>query len=302
MSLNAAFESHRELLFRLSYRMTGSTADAEDIVQDTFARALERPPIEDDRDLKPWLVQVALNLGRDHLRRRKRLGYTGPWLPAPLETEGADDATPSHPEARYGELESVSHAFLVALEALTPAQRACVILRDVLGHSVSEAATLLRVSESNLKTMHHRARAKLSEYDAQRVPLTRELQGRTREALVKLFMSLLAGDVASLESMLAQDVMAINDGNGEYFAARVPLLGRERVIKFHIKVGAKRGSPAFAIRQINGLPAVVCEFFRHVDGMAPRAVIALVLDRQGHVRWLNTTVASGKLSRLRFDI
>src|SRR5262245_39676602 len=132
----ADLAQHRPSLWRLCYRMTGSTADAEDLVQETFARALARPARDQARDLKPWLTQIALNLSRDHLRRRKRQAYAGPWLPAPLETEGL--AGEAHPEARYGELESVSSAFLLALEALTPTQRAVLILCDVLGYSVRE--------------------------------------------------------------------------------------------------------------------------------------------------------------------
>ena len=311
MPLEATFANHRSLLFRLCYRMTGSAADAEDLVQDTFTRALEHfgsargrtDPLrlaDDGRDLKPWLVQVALNLSRDHLRRRKRQGYVGPWLPSPLETEGADaDASP-HPEARYGELESVSQAFLIALEALTPAQRACVILRDVLGHSVSEAASLLEVSESNLKTTHHRARAKLEDYDTRRVPLTAEQQARTQDALMRLFLGFLQGDVPMLESILAADVKALNDGNGEYFAAQVPLLGPERVIKFHLKV-RRTQAPAMALRQINGLPAAVCEFPSGEPGLASRFVITVALDRAGRVCAVNTTLANRKLSHVRFD-
>jgi RNA polymerase sigma-70 factor (ECF subfamily) len=77
------FEAHRRALFGLCYRMTGSAADAEDLVQETFRRALERPPRDLDAPLRPWLVRVATNLAIDALRRREREGYFGPWLPAP---------------------------------------------------------------------------------------------------------------------------------------------------------------------------------------------------------------------------
>jgi RNA polymerase sigma factor (sigma-70 family) len=279
--------------------MTGSAADAEDLVQDTFARALEHPVPDDGRDPKPWLVQVALNLSRDQLRRRKRQGYVGPWLPSPLETEGTDSGE-LHAEARYGELESVSQAFLIALEALTPVQRAIVILRDVLGHTVSEAATLLRISEANLKTTHHRARSKLADYDTRRVVPTAEVQAHTQAALMKLMAGFMLGDVAALEALLAADVQTLNDGNGEYFAAQVPLLGKERVIRFHLKVRRPQ-APAVALRQINGLPAVVCEFAEESKGIASRFVISIALDREGRICALNTTLASGKLTHLRFD-
>jgi RNA polymerase sigma-70 factor (ECF subfamily) len=300
LTLEATFATHRPLLFRLCYRMTGSAADAEDLVQETFARAIEHPPADEARDLKPWLVHVALNLSRDQLRRRKRQGYVGPWLPSPLETEGADTAN-LEPEARYGELESVSQAFLIALEALNALQRAVVILRDVLGHSVSEAAALLRISEANLKTTHHRARAKLAEYDAQRLPLTAELQARTQDALMKLMTGLLMGDVAALETLLANDVITLNDSDGEYYAAQVPVLGAKRVIQFHLKIKPSH-TPRIALRQVNGLPALVAESDTTMPNVARRMVMMVSLDRDGRIRYLNTTVATRKLSHTRFGL
>lgn len=300
MTLEASFAEHRGLLFRLCYRMTGSAADAEDLVQDTFARALVHPPSDDARELKPWLVQVAVNLSRDHLRRRKRQRYVGPWLPSPIETEGADEDTAREPEARYGELESVSQAFLIALEALTPLQRACVILRDVLGYAVEEAARALEVSASNLKTTHHRARAKLAAYEQHRVPLTPEQQARTQDALLKLLAGFMAGDVAALTALLSADVKTMNDGNGEFFAAQVPLVGPERVIKFHLKV-RRAEPPVFVFRQINGLPAVVCQFAEDTPGLASRLVVTVALDREGRVCSLNSVLARAKLSHMRFD-
>src|SRR6266511_3307498 len=86
------FDEHRAFLWAVSYRLTGNAADADDIVQETFVRALTRPPADRDRPWRPWLVRVAVNLGRDLLRRRRRRGgYVGQWLPSPIETE-----PPSH--------------------------------------------------------------------------------------------------------------------------------------------------------------------------------------------------------------
>ncbi|HEY9231828.1 MAG TPA: sigma-70 family RNA polymerase sigma factor, partial [Blastocatellia bacterium] len=80
-------ENDRRLLWGLCYRMTGNAADADDLVQETFVRALEHPPRRTDEPLRPWLVRVALNLSRDLLRRRRRRDYTGPWLPSPVPTD-----------------------------------------------------------------------------------------------------------------------------------------------------------------------------------------------------------------------
>jgi RNA polymerase sigma-70 factor (ECF subfamily) len=297
LDLHASFAVHRALLWRLCYRMTGSAADADDLVQDTFTRALEQPPPDGARELKPWLVQVALNLSRDHLRRRKRRGYVGPWLPSPIETEGR--SLEQNPEARYGELESVSIAFLTALEALSARQRAVLVLCDVLGHSVREAAALLAMSESNVKTTHHRARAALAAYDAARLPLTRELQEQTQAVLSKLLLALAAGDVSALQELLAEDVRSLNDGGGEFFAARIPLIGAQRVIKFH--TGVRRGEPARAqLRQLNGLPALLVQFERELRGAASRCVFSIALNRAGRVQEIYTLMATRKLSHVAF--
>src|SRR5262249_8300206 len=146
LAIDSLFEEHRRFLWGLCYRMTGSAADADDLVQDTFVRAMEHPPRRLDEALRPWLGKVALNLSRDLLRRRKRRDYTGPWLPSPIDPSrdqrNVSDEPPAHDphalEGRYELLESVSFAFLVALEALTPTQRAVLLLRDVFDYSVHE--------------------------------------------------------------------------------------------------------------------------------------------------------------------
>ena len=97
LRIDALYEEHRRFLWGLCYRMTGSAADAEDVVHDTFVRAIEHPPGRTNEPLRPWLAKVALNLARDLLRRRRRRDYIGPWLPSPIETgsssQGASRAT-----------------------------------------------------------------------------------------------------------------------------------------------------------------------------------------------------------------
>jgi RNA polymerase sigma factor (sigma-70 family) len=302
--------AHREPLLRLCYRMTGSSADAEDVVQETFARALARPPADLGRDLRPWLVRVAMNLSRDALRARRRRGYVGTWLPSPHETA----AISRHdPEARYGELESVTFAFLLALEALGPNQRAVLLLRDVLDYSVQETAAALELSEANVKTTLHRARAAMAGYDATRMPPTPQLQRRTRDALVALVLHLTTGNDAALEALLAADVRARNDGNGEFFAARKPVLGLRKVILFHRKVQPRlprdvwqllsgASLPRVALLEINGLPALVSELQHPLKpGVARRSVVRVELGRDGRIAEIDSVVASGKLQAIAFD-
>src|SRR6476646_10200054 len=155
MTISAqTYDNDKRFLWGRGYRMTGSAADADDIVQDTFVKALEKPPIDLDAPLRPWLVKVALNLSRDQLRRRRRREYFGPWLPSPVVTEGdgplrMDEPTAPElsPVARYDLMESVTIAFLLALEALTPTQRAVLLLREVFEYSTSEAAKTLEMTE-----------------------------------------------------------------------------------------------------------------------------------------------------------
>jgi RNA polymerase sigma-70 factor (ECF subfamily) len=298
--LGSVFEAHRRDLFALAYRITGSASDADDVVQEAFARALERPPADRSLPWKPWLVRVAANLARDELRRRRRRGYRGPWLPEPIEE--IELAEPSHEppstEGRYALLESVSYAFLVALEALTPTQRAVLVLCDVLEYTARETAEALDLSEANSRTTLHRARRALAAYDAQRADCDRELSSRTEATLARFLGCLATGDVAGLESLLADGVVAVNDGGGVYAAARVPVVGRNKVARFHASLG--RGAPSrFAVRLVNGLPAFVGEYDETRPHFAPRFVMIPILDRSGRIRAIHTLVAPAKLRRIR---
>ncbi|MBI1814223.1 MAG: sigma-70 family RNA polymerase sigma factor [Deltaproteobacteria bacterium] len=307
--LEDLFKVHERFVWGLCYRMTGSAADADDLLQETFVRVMEHPPARTDEPWRPWLVRVAMNLGRDLLRRRKRRTYVGPWLPAPIET--GDEASPPSfeptlageqtTEGRYDLLESVSFAFLLALEVLTPQQRAVLLLRDVFDYSVRETSDALGMSEPNVKTTHHRARRAMHAYDRNRCVPTRALQERTREVLGQFMTSLLSGDVASIEAMLADSVRALSDGGGEFFAARKPLVGRDRVTQFHWNIWRRRMPTArFEARMINGLPALVGEMPTGKPGEPPRIVFLCDLTPDGRVACVYSVVATRKLSAISF--
>jgi RNA polymerase sigma-70 factor (ECF subfamily) len=305
--LESEFEAHRGFLWSLCYRLTGNAHDADDVVQETFVRAIERPPRRSDAPWRPWLVRVALNLGRDLLRRRRRRRYEGPWLPSPIETGG--DPTPipepsadpaAGPGARYDLLESVTFAFLLALEALSPAQRAVLLLRDVFDYSVRETASALGLSEANVKTTHLRARRAMAAYDRDPRPPTRTLADRTQKALERFLTCLASGDAAGAEALLAADVRALSDGGGEFAAARLPILGRERVARLYLALSQKVG-PAIRVelRTLNGLPAVLLENATAPSGWARRSVVLCDVGADGRILNLYTVVASGKLTALR---
>lgn len=286
----------RRFLWGLSYRLTGSAADADDIVQETMVRVLERPPPNLEEPLRPWLVRVALNLGRDVLRKRKRTAYVGPWLPSPVDDDALEIAAePASTEGRYDLLESVSFAFLLALEALTPRQRAVLLLCDVFDYSVRDAAAALGISESNVKTTHHRARAALAAYDAQRVIPLRDAADRARDALGRFLASIGAGDSASAESILSAEVRALSDGGGEFFAARVPITGKRLVAKLYIGLRKhQRPDARFVLRSMNGMPALVVEQGRH-HKQAPRFVLSCDVDAEGRITAIYSVLATPKL-------
>jgi RNA polymerase sigma-70 factor (ECF subfamily) len=303
IAVNELYEEHRRFLWSLCYRMTGSAADAEDVVQDTFLRAIERPPGRTDEPLRPWLVKVALNLARDLLRRRRRREYVGPWLPSPIET-GADDPgePPSHEpatfEGRYDLLESVSLAFLVALETLTPRARAVLILRDVFDYSVKETAEALDLSEANVKTSHHRARKAMAAYDGRRQTPTAALRESTRQALVEFLHALEQHDVAAIETLLAEDVRTTTDGGGEFRAALRTIEGRENVMRFYLAVAVNAANGIVRMPLLNGMPAVVVDLPAPPPGIAPRFTLSAALNREGKIAHLYVVSASSKLTAI----
>jgi RNA polymerase sigma-70 factor (ECF subfamily) len=302
--LTEAAREHERFLWGLCYRMTGVAADADELVQETYARVLASPPGRPE-ELRGWLTRVATNLARDTLRRRKREGYVGPWLPSPVET--GEEEVPAvearlpgggMTEGRYELLESVSFAFLLALEALTPKQRAVLLLRDVFDYSVREVAESLGMSEGNVKVVHHRARGAMEGYDkARRVP-TRELRARTREALEGFLGALLAEDVGAVAALLAEEVRALTDGGGETYASRVPLVGVERVALFYRRTAGMRGMPESAeVRMLNGLPALVATFRGTDDAKLPTKVVLRVeLGEDGRITQVHSVLASRKLT------
>ena len=294
----ALYRGHGRFLWALSYRMTGSAADADDVVQETFARAL-RPP-EAPREWRPWLTRTALNLATDVLRRRKRDGYVGPWLPSPIETPEPVVLEEERPEARYAMWESVSFAFLLVLEELSERQRAVLLLRDVFDYSVRETAELLETSEANVKTTHHRARAALAAYDQARA--TAANRAKLSEEVLRAFVSALSRrDVAALEALLAPHARSLSDGGGEFSAARVPVVGASKVAKFFLNISRDVGQPRHAaFRWLNGLPALVLETPPRAPHLASRLVLQIEVDDQGRACAVYAQLSTRKLTQVQF--
>jgi RNA polymerase sigma-70 factor, ECF subfamily len=304
-----ALETDRRLLWGLCYRMTGNAADADDLVQETLVRAIEKPPRRTDQPLRPWLVRVAINLGRDLLRRRKRQAYSGPWLPSPIPTDEGGPASyeppaPSEdsPAARYDLMESISFAFLIALEALTPTQRAVLLLRDVFDDSTTETAEALDMTEANVKVVLLRARRRMREYDKRGATPTPARREATRRALEQFLLYLSTRDAAGLERLLAEDVISVSDGGGEVSAARQPVRGRDKVLRLILGIAAKSlGEPRFVVRLLNGLPAIQIEDARSTTtAAATRYTVHVEIDDRGLIRALHSVLAPGKLSAINW--
>ncbi len=291
------YREHASTVRALAYRMTGSAADAEEITQESFTRALASPP--PDGLSRNWLLSVAANLSRDRLRRRKRAAYVGPWLPSAVEAE----ADTSDPESRYGLRESASFAFLLALEPLSSRQRAVLLLRDVFDLSVEETAAALEMSAGAVRVMHHRARAALAGYDEQRAVPTRERLVLVRSALERLAAAVRAGESAEVQAVLADQATLHADGAGRFGALRQLLRGARAVARFAIL--SQQRLAGVPTRQsiwanVNGAPALVIDAAPPPGAdLPPRIVLSCDVDHMGRVTRFYVLAAPAKLSHLQ---
>lgn len=264
------FYQHKALLFSIAYRMLGSTTDAEDMLQETFIR-WQQTLLGEIRNPRAFLVTVISRLCIHDLEsaRNSREEYVGPWLPEPILT--ADD---SDPLARYELHESVSIAFLLLLEKLTPVERAAFLLHDVFDYDYAELAHVLQKSETSCRQIVHRARLRVTE---QRPRF--EASAELHEKLLREFLTASSsGDMASLLSTLSHDVVLYADGGGKAHAASRPVHGADRVARFVL--GAVRrtvpGDVDTRIERINGQPTPV---YRLPSGSAG-CVIGITLAEQ----------------------
>lgn len=244
---------HRDRLFGLAYRMLGSAAEAEDVVQETFERWAATDPATVE-DPGAWLTTVCARRGLDRLRsaQRRREEYVGPWLPEPLLT-GDDD-----PAETALEHESLTLAFLVVLEDLRPAERVVFLLHDVFGHPHAEIAAMLDRSPEAVRQLASRARGRI-----RKTTPARPVEQQQGEAIVEAFLEATAGgELDQLLRLLAPEVVLTSDGGGVAPAARHPVRGADAVARFLLGI-ARQADESYELvpASINGGPGLLV--FRH---------------------------------------
>jgi RNA polymerase sigma-70 factor (TIGR02957 family) len=280
------FIEHRKLLFAIAYRILGSAADAEDVVQDAWLKwsAADRGQVADP---KAYLSRIVSNLSMERLRsaRHKRETYVGPWLPEPILTSAdtAEDVAAA---------ESVSIAMLVVLETLSPLERAVFVLKEVFDFSYAEIAAAVERSEAAVRQAGHRARnhvqARRPRFEADR--------GKKRAVTERFFAAATGGDINDLMELLAPDVTLWTDGGGKVRQALRPVEGMAKVAAWLAGVtkrpyeGVEIADMAAEVVDINGGPGVVFSAAGRVI-----ATLTVDLDADGRIATIHNVANPDKL-------
>ncbi|NLU62416.1 RNA polymerase sigma-70 factor [Rhodococcus sp. HNM0563] len=252
-SPSGVFTEHRGLLFSIAYEITGSVADSEDILQDSYLRfaAVAPDTIEDPRAYAAQVVtRQALNSLRSAQRRREE--YVGPWLPEPLLT--ATDGPGTDPSAEVELAESVSMAMLLVLETLSPLERAVFVMREVFGFDYAHIADTVDRTPASVRQVAHRARDHVHERRRRFTPASAE----TDRVVGEFFSAATTGDLDGLLRLLAPDAVYIADGGGKVSAAKVPVHGAQKVARLFSGL-ARVGLPemTMAAATVNTAPGVL---------------------------------------------
>jgi RNA polymerase sigma-70 factor, ECF subfamily len=242
------FESYRPLLFSIAYRMLGSVMEAEDVVQESFLR-FTTSSVEQVESPKAFLTTIVTRLCLDQLKsaRVQREHYVGPWLPEPLLTaEG--------PAQVVDQKESITMAFLVLLESLSPVERAVFLLREIFDYDYVEIARITDKSEINCRQIYSRAKRMLVERRPRFEP-----SSAVQQKLVQSFLQAVdVGDVQGLAQVLAEDVRWWSDGGGKVPTAMRPLQGRDAIIRFLIGMSKRRPADLHVeVAEINGTLSIL---------------------------------------------
>ena len=270
--------SERRQLINLAYRLLGSLADAEDAVQETYARWYAMPRQQQDAIASPgaWLTTVASRICLDLLgsARARRERYVGEWVPEPLPdptewTGGQPGSAMADPADRVTLDESVNMAFLVVLESMTPAERVAFILHDVFRYSFAEVAEIVGRTPAACRQLASSARRRLEAWQAPATPPTRQAE------TVKHFkMAWEAKDIDALIRLLDPDATAIADGGGLATAHLSPIAGGEQIARAYLDIAGLEPNLVLLERTVNGQPGLVAQ----LDGVT---VTVMAFDVEG---------------------
>jgi RNA polymerase sigma factor (sigma-70 family) len=293
--VTAEAAGYRPLLFSIAYGMTGSVGDAEDLVQDAFVGLTRaRQAGTEIANVKAYLTTSVTRLGINYLgsARVRRETYVGDWLPEPLVVP-ADEPGPSE----HAELaDSLSMAFLVMLEALSPVERAVFMLREVFGYGYPDVARITGKSEVNCRQIFARSRQRVSAGAAERDTAPKgERRAEGEELARRFFVAAAGGDMDALLVLLAPDVTFTGDGGGKAVAVAHALVGAERVAKFLAALFQRGQAMGASLRPawINGQPGAVTY---DAEGLVVSVLALEVAD--GQVVALQGVVNPDKLGHL----
>ncbi len=294
-NVTAEAAGYRPLLFSIAYGMTGSVGDAEDLVQDAFVGLTRaRQAGTEIANVKAYLTTSVTRLGINYLgsARVRRETYVGDWLPEPLVVPVDEPGPAEHAELA----DSLSMAFLVMLEELSPFERAVFMLREVFGYGYPDVATITGKSEVNCRQIFARARQRVSAgADERTIAPTGEQRAEGEELTRRFFTAAAGGDMDALLALLAPDVLFTGDGGGKAQAVGKPLAGADRVAKFLAGLFRRGVAMRASLRPawINGQPGAVTY---DADGLVVSVLALEIAD--GRVQAIRSVVNPDKLGHL----
>ncbi len=286
------FQANRPALFAVAYRMLGSATDADDVLQDAWLRFSSARP-SDLRSARAYLTTIVTRLCLDRLKSASatREAYVGTWLPEPVATDER-----RQPDESLALAESVTLAFMVLLETLSPEERAVFLLREVFDYEYDEIGGMLETTPANCRQLFHRAKGRLAE----RKPRFLSTVDEKRPLIDRFVRAFRDGSEEALTAVLAADVGFWSDGGGKVLAARRPVFGREKVVTLLLGIrrtastsGIALDSVTFDVVGVNGEPAIVMR----VSGVI-QAIYAPTVD-DGAIRALRIMRNPDKLAYIR---
>ena len=288
MNAESLFQTHRPRLLALAYRMLGSRADAEDVLQDAWLRWAGIAS-DEVRDAEAWLVTATTRLSLDRLRaaKRERQHYVGPWLPEPLQVELATEPG-ADPAQAHAVADQVSFAFLTLLEQLSPDERAAFLLKEAFEHDYRQIGTLLGHSEANCRQLVRRARQRLQTG----APRFDAAPAQHRQLLHRFMEAAQRGDSEAIQALLHANAMAVADGGGRVTATVRPLVGAERIGRLSWAIARRGAALPAQLGYVNGEPAIL----RFAEGRLASFTTIEVVD--GRIAALYSVLNPEKLPAL----